>query len=365
MQQTTAKEAALNLFAILGFIALLIAGLWATIQLMQVVFSFVGNTSSGLFAKSSAPLASLSLPSIQMQVRDSIVSPQKPFAIGWVGKNIADGGANGTLTFTYACRAGLFLKVQASTDTEYAIPCNVAYTIPKEASALSVTPILSVAQKIEVPVTLSYAEAGRTTKDTAVITIDGATRAPFPTPASVLHPEPVKPVALPIPQPQPTPKPIAKPQPVAKPEPTPTPQPAPKPAPVVVEKPVQKSDVNGFVDLEARIITIGKLANTGVVSPRASFTTNETASITFEVINVGTKAVKNWHYSLALPTAPAYTHNSEAQPTLYAGSKATVTISFDKLAAGTPTIVLTADPANKVVESTRANNVARAAISVR
>jgi outer membrane biosynthesis protein TonB len=355
MQQTTAKEAALNIFAILGFIALLIAGLWSTIQLMQLVFGFVGSSKLG--KQALAPLASLSAPSVAIALADSNVAPNRAFAIGWSGKNVSPAG---TLTFTYACREGLFLKVQASKDTQYAIPCNAPYAIPKDAASLSITPILATQNKIELPLTLTYTEAGSTTKDSTSITVDGTLRAPLTVlPIPPVAPAPVAPTAVVVPAAKPTPA-----APVAAPTPKPVPPPAPKKT-YTVEKPVQKSDVRGFVDLEARIVAIGKLAKNGTVSPRAEFRTNETVSITFEVVNNGTKAVSNWTYALILPTDPAYTYTSDAQPTLYAGSKATVTLSFDKLVAGTNKITLIADPAKLVQDATRTNNTAQMLVTVR
>lgn len=362
MQQTTAKEAALNIFAILGFIALLIAGLWSTIQLMQIVFGFVGNKMG---KTALAPLASLSQPSVEMQLRDTNVAPGKPFAVGWSGKNVTN---NGALSFTYACREGLFLKVQASLGTEYAIPCNAPYAIPKDATNLSITPVLARPGKIELPLTLTYTENGKATKDMASITVDGMVVAPVV--ASQIATQTLdttkttaKPVAI-APIAKAEPKPVAV-VPVAK--PAPAPKPAPVPAPkktITVEKPVQKSNAAGFVDLEARIVAVGKLAKTGVVSPRTVFNANETVSVTFEIVNNGTKAVSNWVYSLSLPTDPAYTYDSDAQPTLYAGSKATVTISFDKLATNGGQIVLVADPAKVVADLKRANNTAATVVSV-
>lgn len=374
MQQTTAKEAALNIFAILGFIALLIAGLWSTIQLMQIIFGFVGSTKIGKSA--FAPLASLSQPSVAIALADSNVTPNKPFAVGWSGNNVSN---TGSLTFTYACREGLFLKVQASKDTEYAVPCNAPYAVPKDATNLSVTPVLSTPSKIDVPLTIAYTDNGKTTKDTASVTIDGTVKAPMTSgqitaivqepiafetrtkTTKVIEAEVAAPVVVKAPV---TPAPVAK---LTPPAPTPTkPKPAaPKPVPVVVEKPVQKSNTNGYVDLYARIVTVGKLASNGTVSTRATFSTNETASVTFEVVNTGTKAVKNWVYSLSLPTNPAYTYTSDAQPTLYAGSKATVTISFDKLLPGTNALTLIADPTHLVTDTNRSNNSAQKMVTVK
>lgn len=348
MQQTSAKEAALNIFAILGFIALLIAGLWATIQLLQLAASFAGSIATN--KNGFAPLSALSQPSISIALADTEATPNTPFTVAWNGKHVSN---NGTLLFTYACREGLVLKVKPSEDAEYAIPCNAPYTVPKNTTSLIVTPLLTTHEAVEVPLTVAYNENGKTVKDVATITVDGVIKAPLavatPIPAPVAPVAPASPVVPVVPAPQPVPTPALPPQ---------------KPVEIVT-KPVQKSDARGFVDLEARIIAVGKIAANGAVSPRAVLAKNEPVSVTIEVLNSGTKAVRNWTFTLALPTDPAFTFTSEAQPTLYAGSKATVTISFDKAATGQHPLTLTVDPQQKIVESNRENNVAQAIVTIR
>lgn len=352
MQQTTAKEAALNIFAILGFIALLIAGLWATIQLLQLALSFVTGSSVGKEAqKAMAPLAALSQPHVTLKMPNSSATSGTPFAIGWSGDHVTNAGS---LALSYACREGLFLKVSASRGVEYAVPCNAPYTIPSDATSLSITPVVSTNSVIDVPLTLTYTNGSASAKDTASVRVNGVVAAPAlanNTDATYIVREQTEAVVT---HTTPAPVPVA-----AKPRPLP-----PAPKPVVVEKPVQKSNPDGFVDLEARILSVGKPGPGNTTSPRATLRTQDTASITFEIRNNGTKAVRNWVYALTLPTDPTYTYDSEVQPTLYAGSKATITLSFDNLAAGTHPLTLTADPHQTTADTMRANNTAQVVLTV-
>jgi hypothetical protein len=67
----------------------------------------------------------------------------------------------------------------------------------------------------------------------------------------------------------------------------------------------------------------------------------------------------------ALPTNPAYTFTSPAQPILYAGSKATITLSFDSLAPGSNPLTLVADPAQNTDDMKRTNNTATVVVNVK
>lgn len=312
---------ALTVFAILGFIALLIAGLWSTIQLVKQgshmisgsgtrgVSSFMGLTSAG----------------VSIKVDTKNITPGEAFTVSWSSTKREDS----TLTLTYACREYVYLQVNTA-ENAFAIPCNAPFTIAQEADALSLTAISEANVPVELPLTLTLTNAsGNATKDVSMVTIK-APLAVVP-PTDTTKTEPVVPPAK---KPEPVQKPVEAKQ---------------------VMVPVKKSDDTGTADLKPTITQVGVLVDGSLVE-RTVFKPGDVVVVRFDVTNHGTKVAKAWTFSATLPSNPVFTYASDVQEDLYAGATAHLTMTFDKLASGTGIIAIDVDTTKKIAETSEGNN---------
>ncbi len=318
-QQREESNPALTVFAILGFIALLIAGLWSTIQLVKQG----SNMISGTGTRGVSSFMGLTSAGVSMKLDGKNVTPGEAFTVSWSSTKRDDA----TLTLTYACREHVYLQINAN-ETSYAIPCNAPFTVAQEVTSLSLTAMSEANAPVEIPLTLTLTNAsGATSKDASTITVLTPTAAPAPVVEEKQVTEPV----------------------VA--------EPAPKK--VVEQKqvmvPVKKSDDAGIPDLKPVITQIGVLVDGSLVE-KTIFKPGDTVVVRFDVTNHGTKVAKAWTFAAVLPSSPVFTYTSDAQEDLYAGATAHLTMTFDKLASGTGIVSISVDAAQAIKESSEANN---------
>lgn len=318
-QQREESNPALTVFAILGFIALLIAGLWSTIQLVKQG----SNMISGTGTRGVSSFMGLTSAGVSMKLDGKNVTPGEAFTVSWSSTKRDDA----TLTLTYACREHVYLQINAN-ETSYAIPCNAPFTVAQEVTSLSLTAMSEANAPVEIPLTLTLTNAsGATSKDASTITVLTPTAAPAPV---VEEKKVTEPVVV---------------------------EPAPKK--VVEQKqvmvPVKKSDDAGIPDLKPVITQIGVLVDGSLVE-KTIFKPGDTVVVRFDVTNHGTKVAKAWTFAAVLPSSPVFTYTSDAQEDLYAGATAHLTMTFDKLASGTGIVSISVDAAQAIKESSEANN---------
>lgn len=312
---------ALTVFAILGFIALLIAGLWSTIQLVKQG----SNMISGTGTRGVSSFMGMTGAGVSLKVDGKNITPGEAFNISWSSTDRKDA----TLTLTYACREHVFMQVNTD-GASFAIPCNAPYTIDESVRTLSLTAISEANAPVEFPLTLTLTNAsGNTSKDVSMITV-------------------MTPVATtPITE---TPKTEEKT--VKKPE-TKTPEKTVEQKQVLV--PVKKSDDAGLADLKPVITRVGVLVN-GALVEKTVFAPGDVVVVRFDVTNHGTKVAKAWTFSATLPSNPVFTYASDVQEDLYAGATAHLTMTFDRLSSGTGIIAINVDAQKKIAESSEGNN---------
>ncbi len=324
IQQKEESNPALTVFAILGFIALLIAGLWSTIQLVKQG----SNMLSGTGTRGVSSFMGLTSAGVSIKVDGKNINPGEAFAVSWSSTK----RENATLTLTYACREHVYMQVNAG-ESSYAIPCNAPFTIAPEVQSLSLTAMSEANAPVELPLTLTLTnDSGETSKDVSMIT--------------VMQPKETTPVAE-------VPKTIEVETPAVKEKPAPAQKPVTEKKQALV--PVKKSDDAGTADLKPTITQIGALID-GTLVERSVFKTGDTVVVRFDVTNHGTKVAKAWTFAATLPANPVFTYESDAQEDLYAGATAHLTMTFDKLAPGTGIISIQIDAAGKIVETSEANN---------
>ncbi len=321
-QQHEESNSALTVFAILGFIALLIAGLWSTIQLVKQG----SNMISGTGTRGVSSFMGLTSAGVSMKLDGKNVTPGEAFTVSWSSTKRDDA----TLTLTYACREHVYLQINAN-ETSYAIPCNAPFTVAPEVTTLSLTAMSEANAPVEIPLTLTLTNAtGASSKDASTITVLAPSVTSTPSAPEKTVTESTEPVAA---------------------------EPAPKKT--VAQKqilvPVKKSDDAGLPDLKPVITQVGVLVDGSLVE-KTIFKPGDTVVVRFDVTNHGTKVAKAWKFSAVLPSNPVFTYASEAQEDLYAGATAHLTMTFDKLASGTGIVSINVDATQTIKESSEANN---------
>jgi hypothetical protein len=332
-QQNPEGNPALTVFAILGFVALLVAGLWSTIQLIKQGSQLI----SGAGNRGVSSFIGLGNAGVALKVGAKQVTAGEPFTVSWSVAKSSDG----TLALTYACRENVYVQVN-TTDAAYALPCNAPYTIASDASSLSLTAVSTNKETVDLPVTLSFtATTGVVSKDIVNLSVSTEKnqmtvqkkeeRKEVATPVSATKPVAAEPAAHSA---KPEPKPVAK-------------------VPVLV--PVKKSDEAGKADLKPSIEMIGVLTEGGLVE-KSIFAASDTVVVKFTVTNLGTKVARGWTFNAILPANPTYTYTSSAQEDLYAGATAHLSMTFDKLASGTGIISINVDASDAIPEVSDSNN---------
>lgn len=309
------RGVAMNLFAVLGFVAILLAGLWATVQLVKQVSRFSTDFS----------MPTLSLPwshkdALVLHPTDTLTSGTEA-TLKW-DVNTTDAG---TIAFSYACRKDFYIKVQTPDSDYRAIPCNAPYTMPSTDTSLSIIPMLQdgADDLPDAPFSLVFTPAEGETfsaQGALVVLHDAAAVAVTPEPTEgkdgvsgerpVVH-APTKTVAS-----------------------TAT-------RTVTKTVAVRNSDPNGVADLAVQVLDAGLVAAGKY-------------SIKFEVSNLGTKVAEGWTFTASLPTNPPYIYISGPQQALYAGERMELLLTFDKVEGGEA--IITVDAPNTVPESVETNN---------
>ncbi len=320
------RGVAMNIFAVLGFIAILLAGLWATVQLVKQVSSLSFDFNK----------PTISMPTFGNGDKLAIVANTDTLRSGesakvaWSLGKEARSAEGSTLNFSYACKAGAYVKVlDVDTESYRAIPCNAPYNVPTTDSELSIIPVLTTIEAAELAYSLTYTPATEMDEDAQVV---NGTLTITKGDALVMEPDTTVPTtdeekegAMSTRTTVPAPRVMQK-------------------KTVTTLVPVRKSDPNGLPDLTVNVLEVHSADNTGKVV------------VKFEVANLGTKLANAWTFTSTLPTEPAYTYVSEAQGTLYAGERAEMLMTFDKLKLGTNALTITVDAQDAIVESLETNN---------
>lgn len=329
---SSSGEAALNIFAVVGFVSLLIAGLWASITFIE----FAASSFSGSHKVSFSPFSWLLSKNVELTAEKNTVSSGDSFILSWTLP-----GETLNATISYPCTNGLLVKVSPSEDSSYAIPCGAPFSLPKTDNKMSVTPVIQSGSK-NLTFKLSADGATGVTSDSVSLQVVSE-EDKSPVVASKNKPTDSKIEGKPV-IPQPT-KPVTE-----------------SVANVEVEKIEQKPY---YSDLSVRILSIGKTTSSGQYISTQRFSESDVGSVTFEVLNRGNTGIKNWTFNATLPTDDAYVYTSEKQKSLPPNAKATLTMSFDQLTIGTRQLTIMIDPQNQIKESDERNNSASVQILVK
>lgn len=334
-----------NIFAILGFIILLIIGIWSAIQ----VITFVPR----LFSDSGITVPSTT--GIQLNGKDIVAALSTEIAesgeivtIDFAHK----GDETGVLSFTYACEEGFYFQIQ-----DRPVPCNAPYSIPSTETALKIIP-LSANKETTVALAITYTNtSGESVRDTKTLKVTN-TSAAEETGATTSETTEMSPKTSEITSTSVTTEETAAPR---EPKAVVT---TPYNTPYTYSYVPQASNPYGNIDLEVQMIAIGEITPYGAFAPSAVVHSYSTGAAKFRVTNKGTKNSGNWYFSAILPTQGGYPFASDTQRALGPNESVEILMTFDQLVGGAHNFSAHVDPSNFVPESNEYNNVTGQTINV-
>ncbi len=126
------------------------------------------------------------------------------------------------------------------------------------------------------------------------------------------------------------------------------------------------SNPNGNIDLTAIILETGYINTTTLAFVAAKeVKPDQRAAIRFEIVNIGSKAAKDWTFAAVLPTFPGYIFQSNTQQTLNPGDRVQFTLGFDSILKKTENeFIINVDPIGSVQETDKTNNIIKGKIYV-
>jgi len=329
------KSTLIRGLAVVGFIAILLVGLWGTVQVVKLaprVFSNLASVTS--FTSVFVPKETITI-----NTPNSLISSGTTFELMWnhVGKP-----KSGAYTFAYACKEGLSFQIPKEGEAPEEILCDSPFTFSYENTSLFLTPISAVTRFVDVPIIItSLNELGEsTTLDDSFLTVVN---------------ESVSGSSLPLPESE-----TANTQ-------NQLTQGKKKDEVFPISDSRSSSDANGRVDLKVNIINTGTVGSDGTFTATSSINFTGKGAIQFSVTNIGSKTSDNWTFNAVLPTFPMHIFHSTNQKALAPGDRIDFTLGFDQLNKELTEGVITinVDPTESIHnESNRDNNIAQTTIII-
>ena len=335
-------ETGVRVLAVFGFIAIVLIGLWGSVSVARAV---PGTLSS--LAAAIVSLTSIFVPAdeaITISVPSLTVNHNEQFELSWTHENQS---VDGSYTFRYDCAPGVSFTSPTRTGSEAAVFCNTPFNFLNASDAIALTAFSDQNRFIDVTVHIDFTPNGAsqpTVTGATVLTItneeqssspdatDGTTGGETGGGTPVVTPGEETTDIFVIPNGQ------------------------------------TGSNPNGVVDLTASIIEVGVIEkDTGefTASSTPSRTDDEyRVAIRFAITNIGSRTSDQWTFNAVLPTFPAHIFTSPTQQALGPGDRIEFTLGFDSFVdSDEGEFVINIDPARKINESNKDNNIVRHTIT--
>ncbi len=334
------KARVTQILAVIGFIAVLLFGLWGTVQVVKLVPSAFSNLASVI------SFTSVFVPDeeITINLENSFITSGEAFKIEWEHKGKPE---NGTYTFNYVCKEGLTFQIDNIDGILTTLECDSPFSFKSDDNSILLTPISEEIRFVDVPLVItSVNESGEsTTLDNTLLTIineDVSGR-------SLSQSNTINDDS----------------------DATETKDEVTARERKVEILPISDSrylsDSSGRVDLEVRIIDTGIINSNNEFMATSSMSTTGQGAIKFSVTNIGSKTSDNWTFNAVLPTFPMHIFHSTGQAKLAPGDRIDFTLGFDQLnhELTEGVITINVDPSGSIHnEVTRDNNIAQVTIQI-
>jgi hypothetical protein len=346
METTTGKrQLALKALSIVGFIAVLIFGVWGLIQVARMVPGVFQSLQSA-----AVSLSSIFVPAERLEVSMSSanVKSGEQFTFSWTHTNKRD---DGSYQVSFDCRDGVSMQAPDSHGAYQTVFCNTPFNLTNEMSSMKLIAFSQSARYVDVPMKLAFTR-----------TKDGEVTASTQTSITIENDKLSSGAATSTPTTTPKTTPSANTGRIIKKAGTETRN------VYTVTTTGRVSNPNGRMDLSVTILGTGVIdPATNIFTQTASIPRGGKGAVRFVVENLGDKTVPNWYFNAVTPTYPMYIYTSDMQPALGPGDKIEYTLGFDMADAAATGGMLTInlDPANSFPnEITENNNITRAVFQI-
>jgi len=323
--------------AVVGFIAVIIGGLWGSVSVARAV--------PGAFEAIAAAIVSITsifVPAdeaITVSTPSLTVTSGESFVLSW---EHARKSTDGVYTLRYACTDGVSFTSPTQTEAMANVTCDTSFQFLNANNSVVLTAYSEENRFVDVVVSIEFIPNGASTP-----TVTGSTTVTIEN--TDVTGSPTSTTGTTVPR-------------TAGPETT-TIDVLGSTGTVTTNNP------NGFTDLSARLIEVGLVDKTtgeftASSSPSVSVT-NKRVAARFAVENLGTRTSDQWTFNAVLPTFPSHVYSSPTQPSLAPGDRIEFTLGFDSFEEdGEGVLVVNVDPVNRINESNKENNILRATITV-
>lgn len=300
------RESLTKVFAIVGFVAIILFALWLAVQIVSVIpsaFSSLASLADSVYNYDKQQDLVVSTP-------NSVVNAGESVTVVWTKMR-----NDGVYSFSYKCTDGVAIDAKDAAGQVVSVVCGT----PLSLDAMTSIDLIVASEKsrfVDVAYTITFNQTG--VKDSSLSTTKTIT---------VVNPS------------VPT---VGAQAPVIQTPATQTPTTPTVVAPTVVKKPIQVvgtpttikkyiyavpvSNPNGKTDLQITYLGVGTL-NGKVFTPATAIKTTQNGAIQFEIKNIGTKTSDAWDYTADLPAGIAYTSGS--QLALKPNERAVITLGFE------------------------------------
>ena len=336
------KDLATRALAVFGFLAILVLGLWGTVQVVQ----YAPNLFSSLAAVTTS-LTSVFVPNERIVINTPTAAIPSDEVLSLSFDHRAKRSAEGRYVFSYACRDGFSFQSSADGGLYTRVSCGSAFSFDGSQGTIALIPLSEKNRFVDVPISIAFVrkDSGeQTAKGEATLTIinsrvsDGSSQGGSTGGSGNLG---TGGVGL-------------------------TPGQG-----TSGQYPIGGStvyDPNGRPDLTPHILQTGYFSTTTnefVASTTIPFGASRGA-VRFEVVNVGTQGSVQWTFNAVLPTSPLHIFHSTMQQALLPGERIEFTLGFDQVnpSSSEGVITINVDPTGSVKELSEQNNIVHTTIKI-
>lgn len=296
------KEALTKVLAILGFLAIVILGVWLAVKIVSIIpsaFSSLASIADVVYNYSPNQ-------KLEVATDESVINGGESFTIAWT-----DMRKEGIYAFSYECADGVSVDIRQNGEIK-SVACNT----PTELGNVTSLEVRIASEKsrfVDVPYTITFTDKNSTEASADARSTVTIVNASIPAAGIAIEEEPKE-----------TPR-------TSAPAPTPTKTKTPTyvaGTPTTVTKYVYVtpvSDPKGKIDLQVTFLGVGTLSGK-TFTPKSSIDSDDQGALQFEVKNIGTKTSEDWSYEAQLPSD--ITYKSPDQKALKPNERAVITLGF-------------------------------------
>ncbi len=320
MDNNTAEQKTfiMKILASVGFLAVIIFGVWLAVQIVQYVplaFTSLASIADSVHNRTEARDPS----EFATTASERVLNAGESFEIAWV-----DMGETANYVFTYTCSDGVALDIRNAAGEIVALSCDTTISLDSN-TTLAVTAASERSRFTDIRYTVTAFDANTgdniATSEGKVTIVNAA----IPQSQQIAN-ETTNPSDDDMSD---TPNGEVAGETTSEPTPTTPVTTTPRP-PVVIEEEIiviPISNPNGFTDLAVNYLGVGTMSQSGVFTPAITIDNDTRGAFRFEVKNVGTKTSDDWNFSAKLPSGVDY--SSKTQTPLKPNERTVITLGFD------------------------------------